>query len=366
MPVENPVEKVDLNVTPTNSGQGINLGMKRLRFTVVKNAASNLIRGGASAAVALALPYFLTHSLSRDKFAAWSLILQIAAYASYLDFGLQTAVARFLAQAIELHHFERCRRIVNTALILLSGGAIIAMILLGLVILNQHRLFPGVPVYLSRELEIAAAILGVSAAAQLPLSTYGGILIGLHRNELLALAIGVSRILGAAAAIFASRYTHSLIVLALCIGGANLLGGLAQLFMATSLAPYTSVNRRNWNHGIAKELAHYCLGLTVFSFSMLLVSGLDVTIVGILRFSAVGYYSIATSLITFMAGLNNSALSALLTPIAVLHARNEKQKIADIILHATRLNTAVNLALTIFLFAFGYPLVKLWCGVFLC
>ena len=61
--------------------------MKPLRLTVVKNAVANLVRGGATAAVAIALPRFLTRSLDPERYAAWSLILQIAAYSSFLDLG---------------------------------------------------------------------------------------------------------------------------------------------------------------------------------------------------------------------------------------------------------------------------------------
>ena len=90
--------------------------MKRFWFTVFKNAAANVMRGAVTAAVALALPHFLTRALSPDRFGAWSLMLQIAACASYLDFGLQTAVARHVAQSMEGGAGIRMNQLVNTAL----------------------------------------------------------------------------------------------------------------------------------------------------------------------------------------------------------------------------------------------------------
>jgi O-antigen/teichoic acid export membrane protein len=360
MPTDTSLPANGLN-TPIAGPQSVGK-IKRVGFTVIKNAASNLVRGGASAAVALALPHFLTRSLNADKFAAWSLILQIAAYAGYLDFGLQTAIARFLAQAIELNETERCKRLVSTAFGLLSLGALVAALILALVIVNQHLLFPGLPPSLTAEFQIAAAILAASAVLQLPLSTFGGILTGLHRNELPALAIGITRLFGAAAAIWASYHTSSLIMLASCVGIANLAGGLMQAFMASRLMPQLQIRVSLMGRAIASELTRYCVGLTVWSFSMLLVSGLDVTLVGYFTFSQVGYYSIAASLIALFAGFNNSALAALMTPIAALGARGENRRIAEIILYATRLNTAANLALTVFLFAFGYRLIEIWCG----
>src|SRR5450759_5693695 len=94
--------------------------MNRLNFVVLKNAFSNLGRGGASSIVALALPHFLAQALSPDRYSAWVLMLQIAAFANYLDFGVQTAVARFSAQAVERDDIQQLNRIVNSALKLLS------------------------------------------------------------------------------------------------------------------------------------------------------------------------------------------------------------------------------------------------------
>src|SRR5690348_3179293 len=100
----------------------------RLKFTIAKNAFANVMRGGASAVVALALPHFLTKSLSVDRFAAWALMLQVAAYANYLDFGIQTAVARYLAGAIERNDKEERQGLVNTAFALLSGAGVLALV----------------------------------------------------------------------------------------------------------------------------------------------------------------------------------------------------------------------------------------------
>jgi O-antigen/teichoic acid export membrane protein len=336
--------------------------MKGFRFTTTKNAIANLVRGGATAAVAIALPRFLTRSLDMEHFAAWSLILQIAAYASYLDFGLQTAIARFVAQAAELEQKERQAKLVSTALILLSLAALIAFSIISIVIWQFPHLFAGVPAGLLPEFRRAALLLSLVACLLLPLSTYTGVLIGMHRNEIPALAIGGSRIAGALAVIVACRHTQSLTVLALCIGAPNLLGGLLQMAAVQRIILEGRARLRYISRGIGAELLRFCAGLTVWSFGMLLVSGLDVTIVGHVHFSAVGFYSVASMLITFFAGLTNSALGALLAPVAALHAREEKDRILHILFAATRMTLLANLSLTAAIFLFGGPMLQLWVG----
>ena len=336
--------------------------MKNIRSTVVKNAAANLIRGGATAAVAIALPHFLTRSLTAERFAAWSLILQIAAYASFLDFGLQTAVARFVAQAMELEQEERQRQLISTSLILLSAAALIAWIVILAVIWQIPHLFHGVSGSLLPELRRAAILLGVSACLQLPLSTFTGVLIGMHRNEIPALAIGLSRIFGAGAAIVAAHHTQSLNLLAICIGVPNVAGGLIQMAAVYRLLEKARIRMRHVSRAIGDELVRCCAGLMVWSFAMLLVTGLDVTIVGHFRFSAVGYYSVAALLISFFSGLSGAVLSALMTPVAALHARLEMDRIRQIVFSATRLTMLSDVLLTAIIFLWGAPLLRLWVG----
>ena len=336
--------------------------MKGFSFTVTKNGLANLVRGGATGAVAILLPRFLVRSLDPEHFAAWALILQIAAYASYLDFGLQTAIARFIAQALELEQKERLAKLVNTTLVLLSLAGLIAFIIISIVIWQFPHLFRGVPPDLLPDFRHGALLLSLSSCLLLPLSTYTGVLIGMHRNEIPALAIGGSRLAGAVAVIVVCHHSQSLAILALCFGSPNLLGGLLQMRTVHGLMAEGRARLRHVSQIIGRELIRFCAGLTVWSFGMLMVSGLDVTIVGHFQFSAVGFYSIASMLIVFFAGLSNAVLSALMTPVAALHARGGSERIQQIVFVATRMTMFTNLCLVAAVFLWGESLLRLWVG----
>jgi O-antigen/teichoic acid export membrane protein len=336
--------------------------MTQLRATVMKNAAFNVLRGCAAALAALALPHFLTRSLDAPRFAAWSLMLQIAAYASFLDFGLQTAVSRFVAQALELEQHERRDRLVENAFVLLLLAGTLAFVLIAAVIAGAPHFFRGVPSTLLGEFQLAALILAAGAALALPLNTFSGVLIGMHRNEGPALAIGGSRAAGVILAILAAQRTRSLPVLAACIAIAAVAGGLAQIPLALRRMPSLRRLKPRLNPALAAELLRYCGGLTVWSLGMLVVSGLDVTLVAHFQFAAVGCYAVAASVIALMAGLNSSVLSAFLTPQAALHARGERKRLSALLRRTTRGNSLLNFSLILLAILFGHPLLRLWVG----
>jgi O-antigen/teichoic acid export membrane protein len=336
--------------------------MNNPSHTVAKNATANLVRGGATAAVAILLPHFLTHALDRDRFAAWSLMLQIAAYVAYLDFGLQTAVARFIAQTTELEQWHRREQLIGTARTLLSGAALLGALVTGAVILNLQHIFKGIPAPLSHELSLAAAIVSLGSCLQLPLSTYTGVLVGLYRNTYTAIGIGSSRIFGALAVIVASRFTHSLVLLGVCLVVPNFMGGVFQWIMARSLIPLGRKGILYLDSPMAREIARYCSGLTVYAFGMLLVGGLDVTVVGYFRFSEVGFYSLAGILISFFAGLNVSVMTATIAPLATLHARNAVTSIQGLVMRVTKLNVFANVVMVAVVFLAGHRILTLWVG----
>jgi len=344
------------------SFQSFNTLMRSLRFTIAKNAIANLIRGGASAVVAIVLPHFLTRSLGPDRFAGWALMLQLAAYANYLDFGVQTAVARYLAGALEKGDQQQRDRLFSNAFAILTVAGMIAVCGLGIIAWQLPHLFRSIPASLAGEIGSGVLILGFVAAMNLPLSVYTGVLIGMQRNEFPAIAIATSRLFGAVAVLLVLHWTHSLAWLAFCIGGFNLVAGLVQCAIAKKLLPTLRFSFAFLDRATTVELIRYCSTLSVWSFGMLLVSGLDVTIVGLFDFKAVGAYSIAATLIMFFTGLNSAAFSAMLAPVAVLQARQEFDRISRLVIVTTRLNSYLSMAAVVVTYLFGEELVRVWVG----
>ena len=91
------------------------------QLKIAKNAFANICRIGVGALVSLSVPPFLIGILSKEAYGTWLLILQLSAYVSFLEFGIQTAVGRYVAHHNELGEFRERDRIVSTALAILTG-----------------------------------------------------------------------------------------------------------------------------------------------------------------------------------------------------------------------------------------------------
>ena len=95
---------------------------------VLQGSASNIVRVLLSMLVSLVLPPFLVHHMSAAEYGAWVLILQLSAYVNLLDFGLQTAIGKYVAEYDASGDRDASHNLVSTSFTLLALAATIACI----------------------------------------------------------------------------------------------------------------------------------------------------------------------------------------------------------------------------------------------
>jgi O-antigen/teichoic acid export membrane protein len=335
---------------------------KSVRVTVAKNAFANVMRGGASAIVALAVPPFLTRALPPEKYGAWALVLQLAAYVGYLEFGIQTAVGRFVAHANERADFECRDKIVSTALALLTVACLLAFMLIGCLIVALPRFFRQMPAGLYPDVRIALALVGGSLAVGLPASVFNGIFVGLQRYEIPAAIVAGSRGFSAILLVLIARHGGSIPAMACSMAAVNLVSYILQWLMSRDYAPDIRFSPRFVSVSAGRELAGYCASLSVWSFAMLLVSGLDLTLVGAFDFERVAFYAVAAGLVTFVAGLQNAVFSAMMPSAAVLHARGASWELGRMVIDGTRYGMFLLLLTGLPLLLAARPILQIWVG----
>jgi O-antigen/teichoic acid export membrane protein len=335
--------------------------MMKTHWRLAKNAVANLVRGGTAGVVALILPAVLVRHMTQTNYAVWVLVLQVAAYSAYLEFGLQTAVGRYIAIAHEKEDYEQGNSIFSTAVVGLSVAAAIAIVMLCVVTIEARWIFPAVPAALLTEMQRALLIVGVSIAIGLPSSALSGVFIGMQRNELIAVVTAVSKLLSAFGLVFAAIHGASLVHMAEVVAIVNVISYLVQYLLLkkfSSVVYSTGLVRRS----TAKELFGYCFSLMIWSFSMILVSGLDLILVGRFQLSALAPYALATTLATFVAGLQNAIFGATMPHAAVLHARGDSAGLGDLVVNATRFGVLLLILTGMPLLIYASPILRIWVG----
>jgi O-antigen/teichoic acid export membrane protein len=312
--------------------------------------------------VALILPPVLVRHMTPASYAVWVLVLQTAAYVSYLNFGLQTAIGRYVAYANEKKDVEQRDSVFSTAFVGLCCAALISLTCLAAAILAASAIFPSVPSQLIPQMRLALLLVGFSMAVELPASACNGVFIGMELYEVPALTVGGARLVSALGVIVAALAGRSLVVMAAIIASANFLSYLAQYLVLRRVVPDVRFRASLVRRSTARELAGYCFGLTVMSFSMLLVNGLDLVLVGHFQFAVVTPYSVSASMITFISGLLYAIVNVIMPHAATLHARDQGEEMGRLVISFTRLSTLLLVLTGIPIFIYAGPIIHLWIG----
>lgn len=333
-----------------------------IHWRLAKNALANLGRGGAAAVVALVLPPILVRHMAPAAYAVWVLVLQTAAYVSFLDMGLQTAIGRFVAFANERRDSELRDSVFSTAFIALCAGASLAVFGVVAAVHLIPTIFPSVPPALVPQMRLALLIVGVTMAADLPASAWNGVFVGMQRFELPALTTGGARLLWAVGVTIAAIAGQSIVVMAVIYAAANFVSYFARYLIFRRYAPEVRCQWTLVRKSTARELSGYCFGLTVMSFSMLLVSGFDLLLVGRFQFSAVAPYAVAASMVTLISGLLYAVINVIMPHAATLHAGGKSRELGGLVISFTRLSVLLLILIAAPLFVYAGPIMSAWIG----
>jgi len=308
------------------------------------------------------VPPFLTRLMSTDAFGAWSRVLQLSAFVGYLDFGIQTAIGRFIAHTGESGDLEQRDRISSTSLAALSAAGVVGLLGSGVLALLLPHVFHQVPQVLLLDSRWALILVGGSLAIGLPFSVFNGIFVGLQRYEIPAAVIGASRLLSALLLVVIVRRNGNLAEMGAAVALVNLASYALQYVLYRKFAPRVRFSSHLVSRQAGRELVDYCVSLSIWTLAMLLISGLDVSFVGYFEFEKVAYYSVAVTLVIFLGGLQNALFNVMIPSTAIMQAQGNSIELGRLMITATRYGCFVLLIIGLPLILSAHRILSIWVG----
>ena len=135
-----------------------------------------------------------------------------------------------------------------------------------------------------------------------------------------------------------------------------------QYVLVRRLVPEIRFHAHLAQRSTAVELSRYCFGLVVMSFSMLLVTGLDLVLVAHFDFAAVTPYSVAAGLITFVGGALYAVINVIMPHAAGLHAKGDAAGLGKLVITSTQLSVLLLVFSCLPAVIYAGPILKLWIG----
>ncbi len=287
----------------------------------------------------------------------------MSAYVNLLDFGLQTAIGKFVAEYDASGDRDASRRLLSTSFTILAATAVIGCIVIFLLTWSVPKLFHQMPAALIPEVRLALLAIGLSTALTLPFGTFLSTFVGLQQYLFPTIVATASRV-GSAAGLIVLLLMHcNLVELALVMAAFNVATAASQfLGWRRFVSERVGFSFLLFDRPSAVKLAKYGSVLSIWTVAMLLISGLDVVIVGHFDYRNTGFYAVASSITNFILLVVGSVFGPILPAVSSIQADSTPSHIGELVIRVTRYCTLLLCLLGLPILFGAYPLLSLWVG----
>jgi O-antigen/teichoic acid export membrane protein len=337
--------------------------------TPVVSTGALLVRGSAlqvtsllaGIAVSFYLMPFLIHALGDRWYGIWALIGSIASYYALLDFGLASAVTRFLTQAIAREEDSKANAVIVTALVIFAGiGGLAFLIAITVALAGPWFFTDANEAAVFRQ---AVLILGADAALAFPFAAFNAVLAGHYRFDIASAVQLTALAVRTALIVYFISHGYSIVALAVIMLVVNLPSRLALAAAAWRLLPSLRLGRAHFRPERARELFGYGKYTFIAVAADKIRFHIDTVIVAsFLNVALVTHYAIAARITQLFMDLMIRAFGVLGPVFMRVDALGDRERMRQTLLLATRVSTAASVTVAGGAVILGERFIGLWIG----
>jgi O-antigen/teichoic acid export membrane protein len=329
---------------------------------ILRNIFSNWTSYLVTMLVGFLLAPVVVRSLGDTGYGLWTLVLSMTGSFGLLDLGIRSSVGRFVTRYLALNDEQNVNRTASTALAILAGCGLLALLLTVVVTVFLFDGFKVDPQYAVAG-RTALLITGLNISCILPLSVFSAVLIGLERYDVLSGVTVTAELTRAALVVWSLHHGYGIVALALITLTLTLVQYTAMALAAKTLHRPLKINVRFIHWAACRDL----LGFSVFRFIWIVGNHFifysSSVVIGIfLGAAAITPFAIASSLNNYGRNIV-SLLTDTLYPVAArLDAHNDSAGLQQLLVWGTRMALLVALPLCLGLMFLGRQFITLWMG----
>ena len=305
---------------------------------------------------------FIIHAIGDRDYGIWVLVGSIMGYYGLLDFGITSAVVRYVSKFSAVKDDRNINQIFNTSLFLFSLVAMV-VIMASTLLASTISLWVKVPKEQFEVLSKIIMIVGLSLAISFPCRVFGGILRALVRYDIVS-GIRIS-----------STFFRTILIILFLKKGGGLLS-LAYITFFVSLGTnlllvfFTLKEYNGLKIGfsyIHRDKFRSIFSYALFTFVIMMADRLrfctdSLVIGGFLSVAAITYFAIAGRLVEHFKDLVTSLLGVLTPVYSSYESQNDYQKIRELVLLSTKYSALVSFFIGSLLILYGKEFISLWVG----
>lgn len=332
--------------------------MRRILGNVFSNWAGLVI----SVIIAFVVSPIIVSTLGKEMYGIWTLIVSITGYFTVLDFGVNTAIVRFVSSAVAKRDFSAARAIYSTSMAIFGSIALV-ILLFSLVfgyflpdIFEIHQVTRG---YLYAVFVVSAVDLSIG----LLFSVYQGSLVALQEFKFINGTSICINIVRSVILVLALKNGAGLLTIALLQLGASLVRAACQYMQLRKKYEYLKVDRHVVDRTTVNSIYNYSVYSFVIAVALKLLFYTDsVVIAAQIGVAAVAFYAIPSTLLDYLEKFVWSMISVLVPVISTNQAQGDDSRNTKLYILGTRYSLLISLPIVISLYVYGDDFIRLWMG----
>jgi len=329
---------------------------------VLKNSFSNWAGYITNVCIVFFLTPFIIHTLGKESYGLWILLISLTGYLSILDFGMRTSIGKYVAEFHTLKDFTNLNNFLNTALTSLTL-VMLGILILGFIFIYFFLDTFNLPAHLFEEAHLIAYIIVINVAVGVPLSIPVGILTGLQRYDILNVVTIVINVVKAISIVYFLNIGYSLMALVILTVSYSLIQYIANAIAAFRIFHSYKIKLIYFNRSHFHKATSYGMASFVIKIADRIIFYTDTILIGkLLSTALISIYAPAESLIAYLRSMIISLITTLIPTVSSLESKNDYVSIRKIALTSTRYIGLIIFPITFGVFLLADDFIRLWLG----
>lgn len=330
--------------------------------SVVINVFSNWSNFLVTVCIAFLISPIIVHSLGIEIYGVWTLIVSVTSYFTVLDFGVNTAIVRYISGKSARKDYSGARSVYSTSLAIfffIGVAILIFSLIFGYFFQDIFRLH-----HINRfYIYTVFLLISIDLASGLVFSVFLGSLVGLQEF----------RFINGTSIIF--NILKSIIIVLLMVRGYGLLTlALIQILSSFGVSScryvfirkkysFLKFERSSIDRKTVKLIYDYSIYSFVIAISFKLLYYTDSIVIGsMIGLSAVTYFAIPSTLVDYLGKFLWAMIAVLVPIISANEQTGEGVRNQELYVTGTKYTLMVGMPVIIVLYFFGEDFIRLWMG----
>jgi O-antigen/teichoic acid export membrane protein len=327
-----------------------------------RNTLSSFALSIVTIVVALVATPVLTRHLGHEEYGIWVLVASIVGYLELLELGLAGTTVTFIGRHHAAGDHKALVQTINTSfftLALLGVAALVVSVVVAIVLPPLVHVSPGL-VTTTRALVI---VLGIDIAASIPMDTFGGGLVALHRFELLNATLITVTVARAIAWILVLATGGGLLELGIVTVALGLMGQVARFVLFKRLVPGLSLHPRYADREVLGMMARPAGWFALSGFVQNFRDYARILILGIVRnIATAGIFAVGENLSLLGSKVQGPATQQFFPHAASLTGLKDRDGLRVAVMTGCRIATGTTIPFCLVVAVLARPAIIAWVG----